>query len=144
MELKDRRVSEIVRHLGPEFRLDPQVAFESVTGTYRHILEVLGTPFKVEFFRLGNDEHDQTRFARRIPAFHPELQREVFLPTAEDVIVTKLRWAAYLHRNKDKDDIRDVMTVQFEFLDWPYIERWATEHQTMGLMTEIRNAVPKI
>src|SRR5688500_3568026 len=59
VELANRRVSEIMQLLSDEFRLNPHVAFESVTGTYRHIVHIVDSPFKVEFFRLGKDAHDQ-------------------------------------------------------------------------------------
>ena len=70
----------------------------------------------MELFLLSQDPHDQSRFHRRraVPLFG----RHFWLPSPEDVIITKLRWA----RGKDKDDARDVMAVQRDKLDWPYIE----------------------
>ncbi len=128
----------IVRELEHGFTLQPQVGFESVTGTTRYIIDVEGTQFKVELFRVGNDPHDRERFARRLEV--DWLSRRVWLPTAEDVIITKLRWLSHLQRNKDYDDVLAVMSVQQSRLDWPYVERWCAEHQTTKLLHEIRQA----
>jgi hypothetical protein len=48
------------------------------------------------------------------------LGRTTWLPTAEDVVVQKLRWG----RPKDLEDARDVLAVQgTESLDMAYIEQ---------------------
>ncbi len=96
------------------------------------------TSVKVEVFFLSPDPHDQTRFQRRVEA--PVFGRRLWLPTPEDAIITKIRWA----RGKDKDDARDVMAVQGDRLDWPYIEHWCDQHGTRPLLEEIRRTVPKI
>src|SRR5947209_26328 len=85
-------IRHLADHLGSAFRLDPQMTFETTTMTTRHILEVVGIPFKIEIFHLSDDPHDQERFRRRRRV--QLLNREISLPTAEDVIITKLRWAA--------------------------------------------------
>ena len=124
--------------LGPEFEAEPQMSFETNAGTQRQEFLVKGTLFKVEIFRLSNDPHDQERFRRRQPA---EVEgRQVFFPTAEDVIIWKLRWA----RAKDREDVRAVIGVQQSNLDWPYIENWCERHGTRALLEEVRRTVPKI
>ncbi len=123
--------------LGPEFEAQPQLSFETNTGTQRQEFRVAGTLFKVEIFRLSNDAHDEERFRRRSPV---EMEgHQVFFPTAEDVIVWKLRWA----RAKDRDDVRAVIGVQGDTLDWRYIQSWCERHGTQGLLEEIRRTVPK-
>jgi len=129
---------EFARKLGPNFEAEPQMSFETNTGTQRQEFRVKGTLFKVEVFRLSNDPHDQERFRRRIST--EMAGRQIFFPTAEDVIIWKLRWA----RPKDRSDIRDVIGVQQANLDWTYIEEWCRRHGTLALMNEIRQTVPKV
>jgi hypothetical protein len=93
-------VSEVTRLLGPDFSLDPQMAFDSVSGSYRHIIQLRDSTFKIELFRLSQDSHDQVRFGRRVPMYHAPLDRMVYMPTPEDVIIMKLRWAACLNRTR--------------------------------------------
>jgi hypothetical protein len=97
-----------------------------------------GTPFTVELFRLSDDSFDQARFRRRVAM--KLLGRQTFIPTAEDVVVMKVRWL----REKDRADVKNVLTVQRGKLDWPYIEKWCREHSTLAKLEEIRRTVPEI
>ncbi len=134
-------LSSFMNHLGPAFRLDPQMTFETVTMTRRHIVNVASIPFQIELFHLSDDPHDQERFQRRRRV--KLLDRESNLPTAEDVIITKLRWARS-KRSKDIDDVRAVLAVQGTNLDWPYIYRWCDQHGTRALLDEIRSSIPPL
>jgi len=141
VQLGPRSVREVVDRLGPEFRLDPQMSFETVTMTTRHIIQVASIPFRIELFNLSDDPHDQERFHRRMQA--TLLGRLVMLPALEDVIVTKLRWALG-HRSKDWDDVRDVIAVQGDRIDWDYIHSWCDRHGTRAILDQIRGSIPPI
>ncbi|NJK91936.1 MAG: hypothetical protein HC904_08975 [Blastochloris sp.] len=139
MEADGDLVRSFFEHLPQGISLDPQVTFETVTGTTRQILTVEGSAFKIELFYLSDDPHDCERFQRRVAV--KILDRECFIPTAEDVIVQKLRWARGGRRGKDYDDARDVMAVQGHRLDFTYIRAWADRHGTLELMEEIHQSV---
>ena len=130
--------SGFYERLGKDFEIDPQLKFETNTGTYKQEMRFAGTPFTVELFRLSDDPFDQERFRRRVPV--QLLGRETFVPTAEDVIVMKLRW----FRAKDQPDVLNVMTVQRGKLDWSYIESWCKRHASLGRMEEVRKSVREI
>lgn len=129
---------DFAARMGDGFELDPQLSFETVTGTFRQYLRHGKTSFTVELFQLSADEYDQARFGRRQEQIL--FGRKVWLLTAEDVIVSKLRWG----RGKDKMDVTDVMFVQRGKLDWPYIDSWCRRHGTLALMEKIRSSVPEI
>lgn len=123
--------------LPESFELDPQASFEMVTATHRRIIEIPSLPFTIELFELSPDEHDQLRFSRRKKL--TLLGREAYLPTAEDVIIQKLRWSRGAKRAKDFDDVVAVMQVQGpEKLDWTYIEEWCGKHETLDLLEEAK------
>jgi hypothetical protein len=63
---------------------------------------------------------------------------EVSLPTAEDVIIQKLRWSRGAKRPKDFADTVAVMQVQGKSLDWTYIEQWCAQHETLDLLAEAK------
>lgn len=127
-------------HLAEGLVLERQGAFEAVTGTVRHLIALTGSPFVCELFELSNDPHDQARFARRVPA--RLLTCDSFVASAEDMIITKLRWAQGANRSKDRDDIRNILAVQGPALDWAYVDRWSATHGTAGLLAEIRASIP--
>lgn len=127
---------QVAQRLGPQFRLDPQLAFETVTATSKTVFTFAPTAFRIELFELSGDAHDQERFRRRRPI--ELLGRQTFVATPEDVVVTKLRWAKNARRSKDIDDVIKVILAQRDILDWPYVERWCREHGTTDLLAQLR------
>ena len=117
--------------------MDEQMSLEMVTSTRREQIRVEGSAFQIELFRLSDDEHDRTRFERRVKLeIFPK--RFVYLPTPEDVIVQKLRWSAVAKRPKDFSDTVSVMKIQGQLLDWPYIEKWCALHGTLDVLAEAK------
>jgi hypothetical protein len=142
VELEGGAIRKLSERLGPDFKLDPQMTFESVTMTVRHIIEVIGSSFQVEIFHLSQDPHDQERFRRR-----RRLTLDwgsAVIATPEDVIITKLNWYGRQRRTRDCDDIRDVLAVQGAGLDFDYIHSWCERHGTRQLLDEIRASIPPI
>jgi hypothetical protein len=144
IELGDRRIGELVAHLGPPFELERQITFETITGTTRNRLFLADSGFKIELFRLSPDPHDQERFARRVCVPMTDARIPVFLPTPEDVVITKLRWNVEGNRSKDREDVTDVISVQTDRLDWDYIHHWCDQHGTRERLDEIRASIPPI
>lgn len=81
---------------------------------------------------MNDDPFARERFARRQRS--PFLGRQAFVPTPEDVVVMKLRWAW----PKDAEDARGVIAVQGDRLDWNYIRRWCDAHGTRELLDKAR------
>ena len=144
IQLGEKRIASILEHLGPEFRLDPQLAFEMVTRTTRYVVDIVDIPFRIDLFCLSEDLHDQERFTRRRQVHLTQLQGDVFIPTVEDVIITKLRWASHTERGKDRDDVRHCIALQSETIDWRYVHAWCNRHETRELLEEILQSIPPI
>jgi len=133
------RLTETARQLSRQLeglRFDPQLAFESVTATTKALLHTDEHDFHIELFELGDDEHDQQRFARRIRV--ETLGTHAWIATLEDMIVTKLRWAQHAGREKDVADVRNLISVQTDTIDWPYVESWCDLHGTRELLNRLR------
>lgn len=124
--------------LPPDLELEQQASFEMVTSTRKELIKVKDSLFEIELFYLSNDAHDSTRFDRRQKV---EILPGVTacLPTAEDVIIQKLRWCRSAKRAKDFADVVAVLQVQGpRGFDWPYIEAWCARHQTLDLLAEAK------
>ncbi|MFQ5806650.1 MAG: hypothetical protein ACE5I3_09390 [Phycisphaerae bacterium] len=142
VQMRPHALSDLCSRLSSRFRLDPQMSFETVTGTSRHLLHVKDSPFRIELFCATDDPHDRERFARR--RVMQVWNRDVYHPTAEDVIITKLRWSRQGKRTKDTDDVRNVIAVQGDRIDWDYVYRWCDQHGTRELLDEIRRSTPTL
>jgi hypothetical protein len=142
IQLGDVTLQALKKRLGANFQIDMQISFETATGTKRNVVQVAETNFKIELFRLSLDAHDQERFARRRQLFSQQLNHATFLPSVEDVIIFKLRWAVEAGRTKDREDVRDVIAVQMGQFDWDYVHRWTHEHGTQSCLDEIINSIP--
>jgi hypothetical protein len=64
--------------------------------------------------------------------------RCTFLATAEDVIITKLHRSRHGNRSKDIEDVRNVLAVRGDALDWAYVRGWCDAHGTRELLDRIR------
>ena len=136
VELQAEQLPALARRVAPALKLDDQMSFETTTLTSRwRLLETRGG-FEIELFQLSQDAFDQERFGRRIPTTF--LGCSTFLPTAEDVVVQKLRWAVRAHRPKDVEDALNVLRARKESLDWAYISRWCAEHGSRELLESLR------
>ncbi len=118
-------------------RLDPQFGFESVTATLKLVLRAqIGGEFIVELFGLSDDPHDQERFKRRICV--DWLGRPTWIATAEDALITKLRWSLGIGREKDIADVRNLIASKGDVMDWPYVEAWCETHGTRPVLERLR------
>ena len=127
-----------ISDIPPTFHVDPQPQMEMLTGTYRWIVRVDGTEFRVEIFHLGGDPHHEAIFHRHVAVEMPEFGGKVWIPTAEDLVIQKLRWG----RPKDLEDVRNILSVQGDALDYPHIETWCARHGTLERLAEVRAAIP--
>lgn len=125
----------IATALGDEFTLDRQMGFETITSTLQHRIEHIPTGFVIELFELTADAHDQARFSRRRTVTLAGVQASV--PTPEDVIIQKLRWAMRGHRTKDIADAENIIHIQKEHLDLTYIRQWADQHGSRKLFERL-------
>jgi hypothetical protein len=111
---------------------------ELFTGTSRWVLHLEGTSFEIEVFLLGTDPHHAEILARKRRERILMIDRDAWIPTAEDLVIQKLRWA----RRKDLDDAQNILAVQGKSIDYPYIESWCTQHGTLGRLAEVRASIP--
>jgi hypothetical protein len=140
VELAPGSLERLTAALPIDLRLQPQGAFEGVTGTTRYVVALADSPFVCELFVRSDDAHDEQRFKRRqrVRLFN----RFAAVASAEDMVVTKLRWVRTANRSKDRDDVRNIIAVRGSELDWDYIGRWSIQHGTSSLLEEIRASIP--
>jgi hypothetical protein len=124
VELQSGDLMRLANKLGPEFRLDRQMQFETITNTIRNVIEHRPTQFKIELFRLTKDPHHIERFRRRRRERLADTIWQPWMPAPEDVVIQKLRWG----RTKDIEDATNILAVSGSGMDHNYIEQWTQVH----------------
>ena len=142
IDIGSASLSALATALPKGLTLQPQGAFETVTGTMRYLVTLGGSPFVCELFARSDEPHDLERFARRQRA--RVLGRDAYVASAEDMIITKLTWATRGKRTKDFDDIRNILAVRGDELDSTYLRTWTTAHGTLTELERIRASLPKL
>ena len=90
---------------------------------------------KVDCIVRKDTLYRQEEFARRIAV---EIDgATMWLVTAEDLLLSKLVWAAESHSEMQLQDVRNLIRAVAD-LDWAYIERWADELTVGELLREVR------
>ena len=93
-------------------------------GDMFNLLDLHGG-WKVDLIVRKDRAFSGVEFARRQHA--DVLGVSVMVATAEDVILTKLEWAARSGSSRQVDDARGIVAVQGRALDREYLRRWAAE-----------------
>lgn len=135
-------VPAIMAALGDLLEFDGQVVFDTITWGRRHVGKTFTQPtIKIELFELFDDPFVIREFERRRRIHIPILNCESWIPTAEDVIVQKLRWG----RPKDLDDVTDILAVQgTDTLDMDYITGWCDTHGTHPRLSAALARIPPL
>ena len=95
---------------------------------YEHVM-------KVDFIVRKDTPYRQEEFSRRCVV---EVDgKMIWLVTAEDLLLSKLVWAAESRSEMQLHDVRNLLTVVGE-LDWRYTEHWAAELHIAELLHEVR------
>ena len=137
-----KSIPGLAGRLKEEVDFASQVQFDTLTWGRRNIGQSKLEPeFVVELFELFDGPFVTESFSRRQRVSSTQLGRDIWLPTAEDVVVLKIRWG----RSKDLDDARDVLAVQGpESLDMHYIENWCATHGTSTRRRDILDSLPPL
>ena len=90
---------------------------------------------KVDFIVRKDTPYRHEEFVRRSAVEIDGMT--MWLVTAEDLLLSKLAWAAESRSEIQLQDVRNLIRSVVD-LDWTYIERWATELTLGELLREVR------
>lgn len=118
------RVPSVVRDLGNEFYADPEAMKRAATTKTSVNLIHLPSAIKVDLFVAGGTPIDLEQLDRRVPVAVGPLERDVlYVYTAEDILLKKLRWYRLGGEVSDRQwrDIAGILSVQGERIDHEYV-----------------------
>lgn len=128
-------VTELASALGDEFFLDAESACEAVRRSDMFNAIHMPSGVKIDFWILKDDEFSRTQFVRRecidfegVPAC---------FESAEDTILSKLRWYTISPSDRQLNDVRGILQVQQGRLDWDYLRNWAERLGIVDLLRQV-------
>jgi len=83
--------------------------------------------WKIDLIFRKSRPFDQEEFRRRRPA--KLFDTQLFVASAEDVIISKLEWAKLGGSQRQIEDVANVLAVQWTTLDQDYLSKWVRELQ---------------
>jgi hypothetical protein len=136
-DMHPEHVAPFVAALSEGFYADDGMILDAIARKTSFNLVHYETSFKVDVFIPMDSPYGKMQLARRLPALiTPDPAREVFVTTAEDVILSKLEWYRMGGALSDRQwsDILGVVKTQLGQLDLDYLRHWARELQVDDLL----------
>lgn len=107
-------------------RLDPALYVDVPEGEVRQFNVIAADiDFKVDFWPIGDDPLNRSQLTRRIRG--RMFNRETWIASLEDLILSKLRWFAKSGSDTQRRDLERLLALHRDTLDRAYLERWADE-----------------
>lgn len=104
---------------------DEQQALQALARRSQFNIIDHATGWKVDFIIADDSEYERTALARRTAI--EVAGKAVYVASAEDVLIAKLRWSKLGGSERQLQDAAGVVSTQAGKLDLAYIERWVRE-----------------
>lgn len=93
------------------------------------------TGLKIDLWIMKDSEYDREAFGRRIR--QPALGIDVWILSAEDMIINKLLWYKISDLQKHYNDAKGIYEVQGTKIDRKYLIKWAAQLSIFDILKEI-------
>ncbi len=107
------------------YYVDEQQALQALANRSQFNIIDHSSGWKVDFIIAEDSEYGRTAFTRR--RLIDLGGNAVYVASAEDVLIAKLRWAKLGGSDRQLQDAVGILSIQGSNLDMPYIERWVLE-----------------
>jgi len=123
VELEQRHVTPLVKAFSKGFYIDSQSVQEAIRRS--SVFNVIDpqSGLKIDFWIAGLEAFDRDRFRRRRQA--TVFDHSLWLPSPEDVILSKLSWYKVSKIDKHFVDAKGIWEVMVGSLDASYLQEWA-------------------
>jgi len=141
-DMRLEQVEPFVQRLGDAFYADSAMIRDAIRRHGSFNLIHLQTMFKVDIFIRRQRPYDSSQFERRVSqmlSLEPEMA--AYIASPEDTILAKLEWYRLGGEisNRQWQDVRNIIEVQADRLDWAYLRHWAAQLNLSDLLERVRD-----
>ncbi len=142
-EIKSEQIGRLHGALAETFYVDELTIRSAVTQGRSFNAIHFDSVFKVDIFI----PHDEFSFAqldhRQLRTVSPDRDDTVYVATAEDTVLAKLRWYSAGNETSSTQwrDVLGIMAVQRDSLDVPYLRAWA---ERLGVSDLLNRAIEEV
>ena len=131
-----RDVDRFVARFESTFYVDRDMVVDAILRRASFNIIHLATMYKVDVFIADRSDLVREELSRRLAIELGEPPRQVWVCSAEDIVLQKLDWYEQGNRISDRQwiDVIGVMKVQGERLDLAYLRRWADSKRLRDLL----------
>jgi hypothetical protein len=136
-DIKLHHVEDLIGALKNDFYIDQDLVNKAIKQSSSFNLIHLETMFKIDIFILGDDPNYKKEMERRQSYQISETsKKELFLASAEDIIIRKLQWFEFSNRISDRqwEDVIGVLSVKKDKLDYDYLDKAASQWKVIELL----------
>jgi len=140
-DINAEQVRPLFEALRDDFYVDDQAMRDAVIQQRSFNAIHFASVFKVDFFVAKSDDFGRSELDRRqLRKISPDRDEAVYVATAEDTILAKLRWFRTGHETSDNqwNDVIGVLGTSRHTLDFDYLRTWAAR---LGLTDLLEKAV---
>ena len=138
-DVKSEQVIPLINALEGNFYVDERAVHEAIgrRGSFNAIH--LNSVFKVDIFIAKGDEFSKQQIKRReLREIAPDLEQKIYVATAEDTILAKLRWykAGGGVSTTQWNDVLGIIGASSSRLDPAYLREWADKLDLTELLDQ--------
>ena len=136
-DIKPNQVVPLLSALKEHFYIDEHAVRQAVTQHRSFNAIHFGSAFKIDIFIPKTDDFSRKQLERReLRKIAPDLEQEVYVATAEDTILAKLRWyrAGGEVSTNQWNDVLGVLGASGKNLDTEYLHEWADKLKVSDLL----------
>ena len=140
-DVKSEQVIPLLNALQKDFYVDEKAVRDAIDRKQSFNAIHFDSVFKVDIFIPGSDEFSKKQIERReLKKLSPDLEQMIYVATAEDTILAKLRWFNSGGRVSTTQwrDVVGILGISSKKLDLDYLRDWAAN---LGISDLLEKAI---
>jgi len=142
IKIDSSKIGDLCSSLGNNYYIDKDMIEDAIVSSNQFNLIHLATGFKIDFWILKKDKFSQLQFSRRLAG--KIFGQDVFIISAEDLILTKLSWFKESNIQKHFFDAAGIYRMQRGILDMDYLSKYAKELGFNEIFQQVENEAEKV